>query len=139
MPRFNVQHPKTKQWRCFSSIVDNWITDWMPEDEYQKWREEEYGKSADPLCHTNIITLDEALERIERSDDDYDDDDDDEDVAVLLTPASTSGATDLISRRGFYESINEHYSAPTEFGKGVRWAAECARQLPAQNVGGSGR
>lgn len=37
MGRFNIQHPVTKEWRCFSTVVDNWISDWMPEDKYKEF------------------------------------------------------------------------------------------------------
>lgn len=63
MPRYNVQHPTTKEWRCFSSIVDDWVTDWMDEERYQKWRETEYGRQAGPIREANQMSLEEA-ERI---------------------------------------------------------------------------
>lgn len=63
MPRYNVQHPTTKEWRCFSSVVDDWVTDWMDEERYQKWREAEYGRQAGPVRKANQMTLEEA-ERI---------------------------------------------------------------------------
>jgi len=60
MPRYNVQHPVTKEWRCFSSIVDDWVTDWMGENRYQKWREYEYGRQAGAICEANQMSLEEA-------------------------------------------------------------------------------
>lgn len=60
MPRYNVQHPVTKEWRCFSSIVDDWITDWMDEERYQKWREAEYGRKAGLIRKANQMSLEEA-------------------------------------------------------------------------------
>lgn len=63
MPRYNVQHPATKEWRCFSSIVDDWVTDWMDEERCQKWREAEYGRQAGPIREVNQMDLQEA-ERI---------------------------------------------------------------------------
>lgn len=66
MPRFNVQHPQTKEWRCFSSIVDNWVTDWMPEDEYEAWRKSEYGRGCGSVYEANRMTLDEAEAIIHR-------------------------------------------------------------------------
>lgn len=65
MPRYNVQHPITKEWRCFSSIVDDWVTDWMDEERYQKWREYEYGRRAGAIREANQMCLKEA-ERIIR-------------------------------------------------------------------------
>ena len=64
MPRYNVQHPVTKEWRCFSSIVDDWVTDWMDEDRYQKWRESEYGRQAGAIREANQMSLEEAEEII---------------------------------------------------------------------------
>ena len=64
MPRFNVQHPVTKQWRCFSTVVDDYITDWMGEERYQKWRKCEYGRHAGPIRETNLMSYEEAEERI---------------------------------------------------------------------------
>lgn len=63
MPRYNVQHPVTKEWRCFSSIVDDWVTGWMDEERYQKWRGTEYGRQAGPIREANQMGLEEA-ERI---------------------------------------------------------------------------
>ena len=60
MPRYNVQHPTTKEWRCFSSVVDDWVTDWMEEKKYQKWREAEYGRQAGPIREANQMSLEEA-------------------------------------------------------------------------------
>lgn len=37
MGHLNVQHPKTKMWRCFSTVVDDWLCDWMSEDDYKEW------------------------------------------------------------------------------------------------------
>lgn len=64
MPRYNVQHPITKRWRCFSSIVDDWITEWMDEDKYKEWRIEEYGKKAGDLYSANMMSLKEAEDAI---------------------------------------------------------------------------
>jgi hypothetical protein len=56
MPRYNVKNNKG-EWACFSSIVDDFITDFMPKDEYEKWRKEEYGKDRKPLeyCTTKKL------------------------------------------------------------------------------------
>lgn len=72
MPRYNVQHPVTKEWRCFSSIVDDWITDWMDEERYQKWREYQYGLQAGDLREANQMSLEEAEDIIRRREE-YDD------------------------------------------------------------------
>lgn len=60
MPRFNVQNPETKEWRCFSSIVDDWITDWMDENRYEHWRRIEYGVDCGTVYEANQMTLEEA-------------------------------------------------------------------------------
>jgi hypothetical protein len=60
MPRYNVQRPSDGKWACYSSIVEDYITDFMPEDEYQEWREIEYGKHAGPLRETNQMTYEDT-------------------------------------------------------------------------------
>lgn len=64
MPRFNVQHPVTKMWRCFSTIVDDWITEWMELEQYEEWRKEQYGINAGSVYDANIMELNEAESRI---------------------------------------------------------------------------
>ena len=45
MPRYNIKHPETKMWRCYSSVVDDWISDWMTEGDYKQWLiDEEIGR-----------------------------------------------------------------------------------------------
>lgn len=63
MPRFNVQHPVTKKWATFSTICDDYITDWMEEQDYLRWRFEEYGRSAGDLYSANQMSYEEAEER----------------------------------------------------------------------------
>ena len=60
MPRFNVQHPVTKEWRCFSTIVDDYVTDWMDEERYQRWRIEQYGKQAGEIRDANLMDYEDA-------------------------------------------------------------------------------
>ena len=64
MPRYNVKDPKTKKWRCYSSIVNDWITDWMDEKTYQEWRYNEYGRNCGPLWKSNLMSLADAESRI---------------------------------------------------------------------------
>ena len=65
MPRYNVQHPKTKKWRCFSSIVDDWVSDWMDEETYERWRKFEYGeRNFVPVRRANQMSLEEAYDAI---------------------------------------------------------------------------
>ena len=66
MPRYNVQHPKTGEWRCFSSVIDDWITDWMDEERYEQWRRFEYGKHCGTVRESNIMDLKEAEDIIRR-------------------------------------------------------------------------
>ncbi len=44
MAHCNIQHPKTMQWRCWSTIVDDWITDWLDEEDYKEWYIREHGE-----------------------------------------------------------------------------------------------
>lgn len=46
MPRMNIQHPITKQWRCFSTEIDNWVSEWLPEEKYKEWLIQEAAKQA---------------------------------------------------------------------------------------------
>lgn len=61
MPRYNVE--LDGEWACFSGIVDAFITPFIPRDDYERWRRDEYGKSA-PLEQANRMTLREAMARL---------------------------------------------------------------------------
>ena len=65
MPRFNVNKPNTDEWACFSTIVDDFVTEFMPRSEYQKWREREYGIHCGEIEDSNIMNYKDALETIE--------------------------------------------------------------------------
>lgn len=60
MPRYNVQRPDG-QWACFSSIVDGFITEFMPIDEYQLWRLKEYGVDCGDIKFSNRMDYHEAV------------------------------------------------------------------------------
>ena len=60
MPRYNVQHPVTKEWRCFSTIIDDFVTDWMSEERYEAWRRLEYGRNCGTIKEANQMSLSEA-------------------------------------------------------------------------------
>ena len=47
MPRYNVEHDG--YWACFSSIVDDFVTPFMPLARYEEWRTNQYGVSKPPL------------------------------------------------------------------------------------------
>ncbi|MCM1441160.1 MAG: hypothetical protein NC131_18455 [Roseburia sp.] len=61
MPRYNVQN-ENGEWACFSSIVDDFITEFMPRAEYQAWREKEYGIHCGEIEEANIMDYHEAME-----------------------------------------------------------------------------
>ena len=63
MPRYNVHHPKTNQWACYSTICDDFITEWMDEDKYDIWRKAQYGEHYCSIYEANQMTLEEALRR----------------------------------------------------------------------------
>lgn len=65
MPRFNVEHEG--KWACFSSIIDDFITPFMPLDEYEKWRWFQYGRDVTDLNKANKMSYKEALEIINRT------------------------------------------------------------------------
>lgn len=52
------------KWACFSSIVDDFITEFMPLDEYERWRDLEYGKIKSNLNKANKMDIEEALQII---------------------------------------------------------------------------
>ena len=64
MPRYNVNKPNTDLWACFSTIIDDFITDFMPRTEYQTWREREYGIHCGEIESANLMDYEEALETI---------------------------------------------------------------------------
>lgn len=46
MGRCNIKHPKTGEWRCWSTIVDNWVSEWMSETDYKQWLIDEATRQA---------------------------------------------------------------------------------------------
>lgn len=54
MSHCNIQNPKTKQWRCWSTVVDDWISDWMDEAEYKDWFVAEHGRQFRYLVENGI-------------------------------------------------------------------------------------
>ena len=62
MPRFNVE--SDGKWACFSSVPDEFITPFMTREEYEKWREEQYGAENIPIEQANQKTLADALFRL---------------------------------------------------------------------------
>lgn len=60
MPRCNVE--SGGQWACFSTITDDFVTPFMPKEEYESWRKKEYeGQFITPLDRTSRMTLQDAL------------------------------------------------------------------------------
>ena len=47
MSRCYVEH--NGKWACFSSIVDDFITDFMTKSDCEAWRKSEYGKNLRPI------------------------------------------------------------------------------------------
>lgn len=66
MPRYNVKLPDGR-WQCFSSIVDDFVSEPMEEKEYEKWRKEEYGSGCIPLEETNKMDYADAFEIVKRN------------------------------------------------------------------------
>ena len=62
MPRFNVQRDDGL-WACFSTVCDGFITDFLPRDEYDQWRKNEYGTNWSPIEQCNLMSYEEALSR----------------------------------------------------------------------------
>ena len=41
MGRLNIKHPKTGLYRCWSTVVDDWVSEWLSEEDYKQWLIEE--------------------------------------------------------------------------------------------------
>ena len=73
MPRYNIQHPETKLWSCFSTIVDDFVCDWMTEENYIEWLLKEEREKIihnlnllkDRNYFTRGMTYEECLQTIE--------------------------------------------------------------------------
>lgn len=37
MGRCNIKNKRTGLWRCWSTVVDDWLCDWMTEKDYKQW------------------------------------------------------------------------------------------------------
>lgn len=59
MPRFNVE--LGGKWACYSGISDEFITPFMTLEEFEKWRDKEYGKQKIALKEANRMTFSEAV------------------------------------------------------------------------------
>lgn len=62
MPRFNVEADGL--WACYSTIVDGFVTPFMPKADYEKWRQDEYGKGCGLAEDANRMTLAKALRKM---------------------------------------------------------------------------
>lgn len=62
MPRFNVE--LDGKWACYSGISDEFITPFMTLEEFEKWRDKEYGKQKIALKEANRMTFSEAVWRM---------------------------------------------------------------------------
>lgn len=75
MPRYNVKCPNNK-WRIFSTVIDDFITDEMTDEEFVQWRLDEYGNQGGSVEESwrfintgnglNSMGYNEAIEIIER-------------------------------------------------------------------------
>ena len=59
MPRYNVE--SDGEYACYTSISDGFITPFMSRENYEIWRNKEYGKSVIPLEDANFMSLREAI------------------------------------------------------------------------------
>lgn len=55
MPRYNVQH--NGKWACFSSVVDDFVTEFMDKSAYEDWRKCEYGVAE----LRNLMSIEDAV------------------------------------------------------------------------------
>lgn len=61
MARYNVKNEKG-EWACFSSIVDDFVTNFMPREEYQAWRIKEYGIHCGEIEEANQMSFEDAMQ-----------------------------------------------------------------------------
>ena len=59
MPRYNVE--ANGRWACFSTVVDDFITPFMEREDYEEWRQDQYGVSNVPIEQANNMSLARAL------------------------------------------------------------------------------
>lgn len=59
MPRYNVE--ADGKWACFSTIVDDFITQFMDRKDYEEWRQDQYGRDNIPIEQANQMSLARAL------------------------------------------------------------------------------
>ena len=59
MPRYNVE--ADGKWACFSTIVDDFITQFMERKDYEEWRQDQYGRDNVPIEQANQMSLARAL------------------------------------------------------------------------------
>lgn len=74
MPRYNIKCPNGN-WRIFSTVVNDFITDEMTDEEFIRWRLEEYGEQGGPVEESlkfintgsglNSMSYNEVIEIIE--------------------------------------------------------------------------
>lgn len=67
MGRGIIQHPETKKYAIWSSVVDDFITGWLSEDELKQWQINEYAEriKEEPIKVTPFKTYDECIHTIE--------------------------------------------------------------------------
>lgn len=68
MPRYSVEFEG--QWACFSSVVDAFVTSFMPRDDYDAWRTREYGSRCGTIESGNRMSMRDALMQISFNRDD---------------------------------------------------------------------
>lgn len=67
MGRGIIQHPDTKKYAVWSSVIDDFITDWLSEEELKQWQIDEFAEviKEKPIKITPFKTFDECLNTIE--------------------------------------------------------------------------
>ena len=67
MGRGIIQHPETKKYAIWSSVVDDFITDWLDEEELKQWQINDYAEQIkeQPIKVSRFLTFDECLHTIE--------------------------------------------------------------------------
>lgn len=67
MGRAIIQHPETKKYAMWSSVVDDFVSDWLSEDEIKQWQINEYAEQIkeQPITTSRFKSYEECIESIE--------------------------------------------------------------------------
>lgn len=67
MGRAIIQHPETKKYAMWSSVVDDFVSDWLSEDELKQWQINEYAEQIkeQTITPSRFMSYEECIDKIE--------------------------------------------------------------------------